>query len=140
MVLGQLFASELKILTSKKVLSKTVPQRPLPFMSRRASSVAVEFLSNVSPSRSCSYGSTATSRQPHSSSSQMCPLFHCGEQLCSRFRAVQGMIVVINLLNRSFQGFDAGVAVDTPDRLIPIFTSRYCHSTIGIAVVLSVLA
>ena len=49
------------------------------------------------------------------------------------------LIVVINLLNRSFQGFDAGVAVDTPDRLIPIFTSRYCHSTIGIAVVLSVL-
>ena len=50
------------------------------------------------------------------------------------------LIVVINLLNRSFQGFDAGVAVDTPDRLIPKFTSRYCHSTIGIAVVLSVLA
>ena len=109
MVLGQLFASELKILTSKKVLSKTVPQRPLPFMSRRASSVAVEFLSNVSPSRSCSYGSTATSRQPHSSSSQMCPLFHCGEQLCSRFRAVQGMSQSGNLsawaVEWAFSGF-----------------------------------
>ena len=52
----------------------------------------------------------------------------------------QSLIVVINLLNRPFQGFDAGVAVDTLDRLIPKFTSRYCHSTIGIAVVLSVLA
>ena len=28
----------------------------------------------------------------------------------------RSLIVVINLLNRSFQGFDAGVAVDTPDR------------------------
>ena len=62
MVLAQLFASGLKILTSKNVLSKTVPQRPLAFMSRRASSIAVEFLSNVSPSRGCSNGSTATSR------------------------------------------------------------------------------
>ena len=53
---------------------------------------------------------------------------------------MSSLIVVINLLNRSFQGLDAGVAVDTPDRLIPIFTARYCHSTIGIAVVLSVLA
>ena len=49
-------------------------------------------------------------------------------------------VVVINLLNRSFQGFYAGVAVDTPDRLIPKFTSRYCQSTIGIAVVLPVLS
>ena len=63
MVLGQLFANGLKILTSKKVLSKTVPQRPLAFRSRRASPVAVEFLSNVSPSRRCSNGSRATSRQ-----------------------------------------------------------------------------
>ena len=63
MVLGQLFASGLKILTSKNVLSKTVPQRPLAFMSRRATPVAVEFLSNVSPSRGCSNGSRATSRQ-----------------------------------------------------------------------------
>ena len=56
------------------------------------------------------------------------------------FSIIVSLIVVINLLNRSFQGFDAGVAVDTPDRLIPKFTSRYCHSTIDIAVVLSVLA
>ena len=41
MVLGQLFASGLKILTSKDVLPTIVPQRPLAFMSRRASSVAV---------------------------------------------------------------------------------------------------
>ena len=91
MVLGQLFASVLKILTSKNILSKTVPERPLAFMSRRASSVAGEFLSNVSLSRGCSNGSEVTVRQPrpgrpHSSSSQMSPLFHCGEQLCSRLQ------------------------------------------------------
>ena len=38
----------------------------------------------------------------------------------------------LNLLNRSFQGFDAGVAVDTPDRW-------FLYLLLGIAIVLSVL-
>ena len=63
MVLGQLFANGLKILTLKNVLSKTGPQRPLAFMPKRASSVAVEFLSSSSPCRGRSNGSTTTSRQ-----------------------------------------------------------------------------
>ena len=62
MVLGQVFASGLKILTSKKVLSNTVSQRPLAFMSRRTSSAAVELLSTVSLSGCCINGSTATLR------------------------------------------------------------------------------
>ena len=90
MVSGQLYASGLKIMTSKNVLSKTVPQRPLAFMSRRASSVAVEFLSNVPQSRCCSNGSTATSRQTSLIKFANVPYFNVANN-CVAFRAVQGM-------------------------------------------------